>query len=350
MKQLAGGGRRGACRPTGGRRYDRGRPRDDRHSARPGSHAERSFFSDTTATPVPTAPSPSIRRRAAGTLSPRCGRTGCVGSRPCVSGRPGRRLTGLAVVLALTGASPKSTSSCSLRAGGQRHLRRAPPRPPRRPRQKLGAFLSRFPGFADQAALETKLDEVLDRLVGDGIRRQADATRRRTSSRVVRRGAGLRRWGRSHARPRRSTLRSPDGSPRYCLGQGRGARPNSWLDSTLEAEGGIRRTPRPTTAPTITVFAAPKIPRPQAALADGRRQGRARRRNLRRSRPQWISTRAPAPISTGGAVSAARLCHRSGRLGFMFLSFSSALMARFSRCAVLGGPSAGAGVQFRRSR
>jgi hypothetical protein len=35
-------------------------------------------------------------------------------------------------------------------------------------RQKVGQFLSKFPGFADQAALETKLDEVLDRLVSEG--------------------------------------------------------------------------------------------------------------------------------------------------------------------------------------
>lgn len=32
----------------------------------------------------------------------------------------------------------------------------------------LGAFLSKFPGFADQAALETKLNELLDRLVSEG--------------------------------------------------------------------------------------------------------------------------------------------------------------------------------------
>ena len=35
-------------------------------------------------------------------------------------------------------------------------------------RQKVGQFLSKFPGFADQAALETKLDEVLDRLISEG--------------------------------------------------------------------------------------------------------------------------------------------------------------------------------------
>lgn len=34
-------------------------------------------------------------------------------------------------------------------------------------RQKVGQFLSKFPGFADQAALEGKLDEVLDRLTKD---------------------------------------------------------------------------------------------------------------------------------------------------------------------------------------
>jgi hypothetical protein len=34
-------------------------------------------------------------------------------------------------------------------------------------RQKVGQFLSKFPGFADQAALDTKLDEVLDRLTSD---------------------------------------------------------------------------------------------------------------------------------------------------------------------------------------
>lgn len=34
-------------------------------------------------------------------------------------------------------------------------------------RQAAGAFLSKFPGFADQAALDTKLDEALDQLIGN---------------------------------------------------------------------------------------------------------------------------------------------------------------------------------------
>jgi hypothetical protein len=37
-------------------------------------------------------------------------------------------------------------------------------------RQAVGGFLSKFPGFADQAALDTKLDEVLDNLVKDATK------------------------------------------------------------------------------------------------------------------------------------------------------------------------------------
>ena len=34
-------------------------------------------------------------------------------------------------------------------------------------RANVGSFLSRFPGFADQSTIETKIDEILDRLVGE---------------------------------------------------------------------------------------------------------------------------------------------------------------------------------------
>jgi hypothetical protein len=43
-------------------------------------------------------------------------------------------------------------------------------------RQKVGQFLSKFPGFADQASLETKLDETLDRLVADASGGKQDYT------------------------------------------------------------------------------------------------------------------------------------------------------------------------------
>ena len=64
-------------------------------------------------------------------------------------------------------------------------------------RRAVGEFLSKFPGFADQAALESKLDEVLDDLVKDGHGRRADLHDRHQA--VV-------RW---RARPRRSARSRP---------------------------------------------------------------------------------------------------------------------------------------------
>ena len=50
-------------------------------------------------------------------------------------------------------ATRSSTASCAWTCPGDQ-------------RQAAGAFLSKFPGFADQAALDTKLDEALDQLIG----------------------------------------------------------------------------------------------------------------------------------------------------------------------------------------
>ena len=69
--------------------------------------------------------------------------------------------------LALTGSSPAATVTGYVPANsvmyGEVRLDL-----PGDQRAKIGEFLSKFPGFADQAALDTKLDEVLDRLVSGG--------------------------------------------------------------------------------------------------------------------------------------------------------------------------------------
>lgn len=68
--------------------------------------------------------------------------------------------------LSLTGSSPASTVVGYVPADsvayGELRLDL-----PGDQRQEIGKFLSKFPGFADQAALDTKLDEVLDRLLSD---------------------------------------------------------------------------------------------------------------------------------------------------------------------------------------
>jgi hypothetical protein len=72
-----------------------------------------------------------------------------------------------AITLALTGASPTATVLGYVPADSVMYgeVRLDLPGDQRR---EVGEFLSHFPGFADQAALDTKLDEVLDRLVAEG--------------------------------------------------------------------------------------------------------------------------------------------------------------------------------------
>src|SRR4051812_11141773 len=43
-------------------------------------------------------------------------------------------------------------------------------------RQKLGEFLSKFPGFADQSTLDAKLDEALDKLIRGSTKDSQDYT------------------------------------------------------------------------------------------------------------------------------------------------------------------------------
>ncbi|MEX1173798.1 MAG: DUF3352 domain-containing protein [Chloroflexota bacterium] len=78
--------------------------------------------------------------------------------------------------LALTGSSPAATVTGYVPANsvmyGEVRLDL-----PGDQRAEIGRFLSRFPGFADQAALDMKLDEVLDRLISDGTDGEQTFTR-----------------------------------------------------------------------------------------------------------------------------------------------------------------------------
>ena len=71
-----------------------------------------------------------------------------------------------AIAYALTAAAPAATVSGYVPADsiayGEVRLDL-----PGDQREAVGEFLSHFPGFADQAALDTKLDEVLDRVVSE---------------------------------------------------------------------------------------------------------------------------------------------------------------------------------------
>lgn len=88
-----------------------------------------------------------------------------------------RRAVGLAVVALVIGASAAVAALITGRSPDATVLGYVPDKTivytevrldlPGDQRRSVGAFLSKFPGFADQAALDTKLDEVLDQLIKD---------------------------------------------------------------------------------------------------------------------------------------------------------------------------------------
>ena len=91
--------------------------------------------------------------------------------------------------------------------------------------QAAGEFLSKFPGFADQAALDTKLDEALDQLIGDETDGKQTFTRGHQA--LVRRRVRLR--GRRRC-PTRASCPAPArrlrrrAGPDPAVGQGPGRR------------------------------------------------------------------------------------------------------------------------------
>ena len=163
---------------------------------------------------------------------------------------------------------PRPSSATSRQTRG---VRRGPPRPARRPARRPPARSSRkFPGFADQAALETKLDEVLDQLVKDATERRADlhdghqaVVRRR--ARVQRRAAAAR----AVASERRT--RTVVGSFRALalLSIKDPALAQAWFDAAI-AKTGATTTTETYNGATLTVFEPTDGVTSALAIVDGK--------------------------------------------------------------------------------
>src|SRR4051794_19314234 len=273
---------------------------------------------DTTATPVPTtAPTQAgkpgsnrIRWIAAGVL--------------------------IALVVALTGMATfalTSTKSTSVVLGyvptdsvayGELRLDL-----PGDQRQNVGAFLSKFPGFADQAALDTKLDEVLDRLVGEGTQNKQTFTKDvkpwfggqmgfAMGPIQVGNGDGL------AAHDRRALV---------LLSVKDAALASSWLDSTLKAEGGSG-TAQTYNGAQLTVFAAPKMSDTQAAytIVDGKVAVIGDLDSVKAA----VDTKGGSPLATGEAVSAAQASVTGDSLGFMVVDLKAVADATAKVGATIG--------------
>ena len=133
----------------------------DRPVHDPATDADDTTWTETPATPVATTPLGTGATTP--TTAPRRNRVRWLAAGAIVA-----LIVGVTIeaTLMLTGSSPTSTVAGYVPADsvayGELRLDL-----PGDQRQEVGEFLSKFPGFADQAALETKLDEVLDRLLSE---------------------------------------------------------------------------------------------------------------------------------------------------------------------------------------
>ncbi len=202
-------------------------------------------------------------------------------------------------------------------------------------RQNVGAFLSKFPGFADQAALDTKLDEVLDRIVGEGSQNKQTYTKdvKPWFSGQLGFAMGPIQVGNGSG----AAAASPDRRALVLLSVKDAALASSWLDSTLKAEGGSG-TVQTYNGAQLTVFAAPKVPETQAAytILDGKVALIGDVDSVKAA----VDTKGTSPLASGQAVSAAQASVTGDSLGFMFVD----LKAIADATAKLGASLDGAGA------
>jgi Protein of unknown function (DUF3352) len=197
-------------------------------------------------------------------------------------------------------------------------------------RQEVGEFLSKFPGFADQAALETKLDEVLDRLVSEG------SDGKQTYSKDVKpwfsgqmgfaAGPIALGGGDATAREHRGLL---------LLSVKDAALASSWLTSTLQAEG-VTGTQETYNGAELTVFAAPKMPEVQAAFTiEGDKVALV---GDLASVKAAVDTKGSSALAKGDAVAQAQASVTGDSLGFVFVD-AKALIDATTELAASAAPS-----------
>ena len=263
---------------------------------------------DTTATPVPT----TAINPPAQTAPPRSNRVRWIAAGILI-----------ALVVAITGLATfalTSTKSTSVVLGyvptdsvayGELRLDL-----PGDQRQNVGEFLSKFPGFADQAALDSKLDEVLDRLVGEGSQNKQTFTK------------DVKPWfgGQMGFAMGPIQVGSGDGLAGHdrraliLLSVKDAALASSWLDSTLKAEG-VSGSPQTYNGASLTVFAAPKASDMQAAytILDSKVAVIGDLDSVKAA----VDTKGSSPLASGEAVSAAQASVTGDSLGFMFVDLKA---------------------------
>jgi hypothetical protein len=260
---------------------------------------------ETTATPVPTS---AIQPPSTAGSAPRTSRTRWIAAGVLIALVIG--VTGLAT-LALTGATSTSvvlgyvpTDSV---AYGELRLDL-----PGDQRQEVGEFLSKFPGFADQAALDSKLDEVLDRLVSEGTDGKQTFTKdikpwfggqMGFAAGPIHLGSGDAAKARDHRGLLLLTVKDA-------------ALARTWITSTLQSEGvtGTTETYNGVELTTFDSQAAYAIVADKVALVGDVASVKAA-----------IDTKGSSALATGDAVKAAQASVDGESVGFVFIDVKAVI-------------------------
>jgi hypothetical protein len=191
-------------------------------------------------------------------------------------------------------------------------------------RQEIGKFLSKFPGFADQAALDTKLDEVLDRLLSEGTDGKQTYTR------------DIKPWFDGELAFSMGPLPADAKAltdPESAAAQTRAllllsikdeALARAWFTKTL-SDKGVTGTPETYGGTQLTVFANPENAKAQAAFAVV--AGKAALVGDVASVRAAIDTSGGSPLAKSETFAAAKAALTGDDLGFMFVDLRTILDA-----------------------
>lgn len=217
-----------------------------------------------------------------------------------------------ALVVAVVGKSPAATVLGYVPAGaiayGELRLDL-----PGDQAQAVGSFLSKFPGFADQAALETKIDETFDRFVATATKDKQTYTK------------DIKPWFDGElafsvgALPPASTLDDPEAMPPFrglaLMSLKDGALAQAWFDAAL-AESGAAVTTEAYGGTTITLSSGPGDHQAGLAIIDGKVAVVGDLESVKAA----IDTKGSGPFANEADPKAALAAADSDHLGLVYLA------------------------------
>jgi hypothetical protein len=185
----------------------------------------------------------------------------------------------------------------------------------------LAEFLSHFPGFADQAAIETKLDELLDQLVGEATDGEQSYT------------ADIEPWfegeiaftmGPLPANVADPEAAAPDVRAMLLLSIKDAALATSWFDATLQ-ESGVTTTAQDYAGTTLNVYSDPDMGGAEAAY--GVIDGKVLVAGDLTSVKAAVDTGGTSGLSDDQGFAAALAAGEGDHMGFMYVDLRSLMDA-----------------------